>query len=150
MVQFEKYEDFNNALRVLCGRSLQKVVTWFYLYDAIFLIWLFLWLCESNDLFLCPTFEQQGSRLRADYEVTWTKDSLFRNSSTQSKGKSERMSEGPYRNEAHGRTRRYGSQFTSDDTPRKRFKVSNLVINVTNRRNLVLWMLLMLFVSIFI
>ncbi|KAK9165339.1 hypothetical protein Scep_000530 [Stephania cephalantha] len=44
VVQFEKYDDFYNALRVLCGRSMQK----------------------------------QGSRLRADYEVTWDKDGFFR------------------------------------------------------------------------
>ncbi|MCH95672.1 A-kinase anchor protein 17A-like, partial [Trifolium medium] len=25
VVQFEKYKDFHDALRVLCGRSLQKV-----------------------------------------------------------------------------------------------------------------------------
>ncbi|WCJ40949.1 ZCW7 [Euphorbia peplus] len=43
VVQFEKYGDFYSALKVLCGRSLQK----------------------------------QGSRLRADYEVTWAKDSLL-------------------------------------------------------------------------
>ncbi|KAK9129695.1 hypothetical protein Sjap_010182 [Stephania japonica] len=44
VVQFEKYDDFYNALRVLCGRSMHK----------------------------------QGSRLRADYEVTWDKDGFFR------------------------------------------------------------------------
>ncbi|XP_065880434.1 uncharacterized protein [Euphorbia lathyris] len=90
VVQFEKYGDFYSALKVLCGRSLQK----------------------------------QGSRLRADYEVTWAKDSLFRNLSSQGKGKSERIPEvagGQYRNEAYGRGR-YNSQFPSDDTPRKRFK----------------------------
>lgn len=27
VVQFEKHRDFYNALKVLCGRSLQKVVT---------------------------------------------------------------------------------------------------------------------------
>ncbi|KAK1300942.1 hypothetical protein QJS10_CPB13g00537 [Acorus calamus] len=43
-VQFEKYEDFCNALKLLCGRSMQK----------------------------------QGSRLKADYEVIWDKDDVFR------------------------------------------------------------------------
>ncbi|TKY44465.1 A-kinase anchor protein 17A [Spatholobus suberectus] len=43
VVQFEKYRDFHDAMRVLCGRSLQK----------------------------------QGSRLKADYEVSWDKDGFF-------------------------------------------------------------------------
>ncbi|XWS21295.1 hypothetical protein CRYUN_Cryun30bG0043300 [Craigia yunnanensis] len=49
VVQFEKYRDFYNALKVQCGRSLQK----------------------------------QGSRLSADYEVTWDKDGFFQNSRSQ-------------------------------------------------------------------
>ncbi|KAK8933280.1 hypothetical protein KSP39_PZI015288 [Platanthera zijinensis] len=44
-VQFESYDEFSNAVRVLCGRSMQK----------------------------------EGSRLRVDYEVTWDKDTFFRN-----------------------------------------------------------------------
>lgn len=44
-VQFEKYDDFFNAMRVLCGHSMQK----------------------------------QGSRLKADYVVTWDRDGFFRN-----------------------------------------------------------------------
>ncbi|XP_015576302.1 A-kinase anchor protein 17A isoform X1 [Ricinus communis] len=90
VVQFEKHGDFYNALKVLCGRSLQKQGTW----------------------------------LKADYEVTWTKDRLFRNSSSQVKEKNDRMpvvAGGHYRNEAP-RRERYISQLTSDDTSRKRFK----------------------------
>ncbi|KAL5988231.1 hypothetical protein ACLOJK_035994 [Asimina triloba] len=44
-VQFESHNDFCNAMKVLCSRSMQK----------------------------------QGSRLRADYELSWDKDSYFRN-----------------------------------------------------------------------
>ncbi|XP_027939068.1 A-kinase anchor protein 17B [Vigna unguiculata] len=46
VVQFDKYKDCNDAMRVLCGRSMQK----------------------------------EGSRLKADYEVSWEKDDFFRNS----------------------------------------------------------------------
>ncbi|PKI46942.1 hypothetical protein CRG98_032641 [Punica granatum] len=53
VVQFEKFKDFHNVLRVLCGRSMQK----------------------------------QGSRLRADYEVSWDKDDFFRSSRSQNQDK---------------------------------------------------------------
>ncbi|MQL70203.1 hypothetical protein Taro_002514 [Colocasia esculenta] len=43
-VQFENYDDFCTATRVLCGRSMQK----------------------------------EGSRLKADYEVSWDRDGFFR------------------------------------------------------------------------
>ncbi|OMO70778.1 A-kinase anchor protein 17A-like protein [Corchorus olitorius] len=91
VVQFEKHQDFYNALKVLCGRSLQK----------------------------------QGSRLSADYEVTWDKDGFFRNSRSQNQEKSHRMQEPVverYRTEAP-RLEPHKSQFTTNDTRRKRFKV---------------------------
>ncbi|MBA0623670.1 hypothetical protein Godav_009119, partial [Gossypium davidsonii] len=90
IVQFEKYRDFYNALKVLCGRSLQK----------------------------------QGSRLSADYEVTWDKDGFFRNSRSQNQDKSSKMQEPAavrYRSEAP-RREPHVSEFTSNDTRRKRFK----------------------------
>ncbi|XVF39799.1 hypothetical protein PTKIN_Ptkin01aG0061500 [Pterospermum kingtungense] len=90
VVQFEKYQDFYNALKVLCGRSLQK----------------------------------QGSRLSADYEVTWDKDGFFRNSRSQNQEKSSRMPETTavrYRTETP-RREPHISQYTSNDTRRKRFK----------------------------
>lgn len=90
VVQFEKYQDFHNALKVLCGRSLQK----------------------------------QGSRLSADYEVTWDKDGFFRNSRSQNQEKSSRMQEtaaARYRTETP-RHEPHTSQYTSNDTRRKRFK----------------------------
>ncbi|KAF9687493.1 hypothetical protein SADUNF_Sadunf02G0099300 [Salix dunnii] len=89
VVQFEKHRDFYNALKVLCGRSLQK----------------------------------QGSRLKADYEVTWAKDGFFQNSRSQARENSRVPAEGRghYRNEAP-RHEPHSSQFTADDTRRKRFK----------------------------
>ncbi|KAL4181803.1 hypothetical protein AMTRI_Chr12g239270 [Amborella trichopoda] len=45
-VQFENSGDFCNAMKILCGHSMQK---------------------------------QQGSRLKANYEVTWDRDGFFRN-----------------------------------------------------------------------
>lgn len=83
------------------------------------------------------TFGQQGSRLKADYDVTWTKDSFFQNSSSQAKEKTARtpaVGGGQYRNE-DPRRERYISQFTSDDSRRKRFKVRNQIINITNKTN---------------
>uniref|UniRef100_F6H199 A-kinase anchor protein 17A n=1 Tax=Vitis vinifera TaxID=29760 RepID=F6H199_VITVI len=59
VVQFERYRDFYNALKVLCGRSLQK----------------------------------QGSRLKADYEVSWDKDGFFRNTRSHAQERSSRMPE---------------------------------------------------------
>ena len=90
VVQFERYRDFYNTLKVLCGRSLQK----------------------------------QGSRLRADYEVTWDKDGFFRNTRSQPQEKVSRMQPmegGQYRSEV-SRRERYNSQFIPDETRRKRFK----------------------------
>nr|XP_025606847.1 uncharacterized protein LOC112697748 [Arachis hypogaea] len=58
VVQFEKYRDFHDALRVLCSRSLQK----------------------------------QGSRLKADYEVSWDRDGFFRNTRNQTQEKTNRVS----------------------------------------------------------
>ncbi|KAL3603755.1 hypothetical protein D5086_004614 [Populus alba] len=87
VVQFEKHRDFYNALKVLCGRSLQK----------------------------------QGSRLKADYEVTWAKDGFFRNSRSQARENSRvpAAGRGHYRNEAP-RHEPHLSQYTADDTRRKR------------------------------
>ncbi|XVE55746.1 hypothetical protein DITRI_Ditri03aG0183100 [Diplodiscus trichospermus] len=90
VVQFEKYWDFYNALKVLCSRSLQK----------------------------------QGSRLSADYEVTWDKDGFFRNSRSQNQEKSRKMQETAavrYRTETPRDEPRI-SRFTSNDSRRKRFK----------------------------
>ncbi|XP_052487127.1 uncharacterized protein LOC105769345 isoform X2 [Gossypium raimondii] len=75
IVQFEKYRDFYNALKVLCGRSLQK-------------------------------------------------DGFFRNTRSQNQDKSSKMQEPAavrYRSEAP-RREPHVSEFTSNDTRRKRFK----------------------------
>lgn len=66
---------------------------------------------------------KQGSRLRADYEVTWDKNSFFQNSSSQVEDKRLMSATGSRnnRNQAYG----HGSQasrFISDDSRRKRFK----------------------------
>ncbi|XP_034200405.1 uncharacterized protein LOC117615433 isoform X1 [Prunus dulcis] len=93
VVQFEKYQDFYNTFKVLCGRSFQK----------------------------------QGSQLRADYEVTWDKDGFFRFSRNQPHENSSRIRETAttqHRSEAP-RHRQHISQFSSNQAPRKRFKVRN-------------------------
>ncbi|XP_059631149.1 uncharacterized protein LOC132274022 [Cornus florida] len=92
VVQFEKHSDFYNALKVLCGRSLQK----------------------------------DGSRFRADYEVTWDKDGYFRNTRSHTHEESSRMpatSAGYYRSEAP-RRRPHISRFSPDNEPPKRFKLN--------------------------
>ncbi|PNY13007.1 hypothetical protein L195_g009653 [Trifolium pratense] len=86
VVQFEKYKDFHDALRVLCGRSLQK----------------------------------QGSRLKADYEVTWDKDEFFRNPRNQSHEKNN-MAADHYRSEAP-RRQVYNSRHSPDKVRPRRFR----------------------------
>ncbi|KAL3840493.1 hypothetical protein ACJIZ3_025084 [Penstemon smallii] len=64
---------------------------------------------------------KQGSRLRADYEVTWDNDGFFQNSRGQVEDRKRwtpATETGNYRREASGRV----SQFNSDDGRRKRFK----------------------------
>lgn len=69
---------------------------------------------------------QQGSRLRADYEVTWDKDGFFQSSRSQvdeRKRWAPATGAGNNRNEHSSR----GSQVSglnSDDSRRRRFKVS--------------------------
>ncbi|KAK7321639.1 hypothetical protein VNO77_32471 [Canavalia gladiata] len=90
VVQFEKYRDFHDALRVLCGRSLQK----------------------------------QGSRLKADYEVSWDKDGFFRNSRNQTQEKNNMvstMAAEHYRSEAP-RPQAYSSRHSPDNVRPRRFK----------------------------
>ncbi|XP_004498993.1 uncharacterized protein [Cicer arietinum] len=90
VVQFEKYQDFHDALRVLCGRSLQK----------------------------------QGSRLKADYEVTWDKDGFFRNPRNQTQEKNSMISTNSadhYRSEAP-RRQVYNSRHSPDKVRPRRFK----------------------------
>lgn len=92
VVRFEKYKDFYNALKILCGRSFQK----------------------------------EGSRLRADYEVTWDKDGFFRNSRTQTEERSRweptsGSGLGNYRGEAPRRYY-YGTRFSPDEARPKRFR----------------------------
>ncbi|VVA90785.1 unnamed protein product [Arabis nemorensis] len=75
VVQFEKYNDFVNAVKAFCGRSMQK----------------------------------EGTRLKADYELTWDKVGFFRNSRRVLDHR-----DGGYRNESIG--------YNQDDLRRKRFR----------------------------
>lgn len=70
---------------------------------------------------------QQGSRLRADYEVIWDKDGFFRNSkrrAEQGKRWATSTDAGGYRSGASGHHSQV-SRFSTDDARRKRFKVGN-------------------------
>ncbi|PWA54987.1 hypothetical protein CTI12_AA408240 [Artemisia annua] len=83
---FEDHSEFCKALKVLCGRSLQK----------------------------------QGSRLKADYKVTWDKDGIFRNARSQTDENYRsvpKVAAGNYRSEA-----RYQSHFSDNSARSKRFK----------------------------
>ncbi|KAG7657872.1 hypothetical protein ISN44_As01g048930 [Arabidopsis suecica] len=75
VVQFEKYNDFVNAMKAFCGRSMEK----------------------------------EGTRLKADYELTWDKIGFFRNSRKPLDNR-----DGGYRNESFG--------CNQDDLRRKRFR----------------------------
>ncbi|XP_022131510.1 A-kinase anchor protein 17A [Momordica charantia] len=69
------------------------------------------------------SLQKQGSRLWADYEVTWDKDGFTQYSRNQTQGDGSRMQEmagGQYKNEALRRHRYSGS--IPDDSRRKRFK----------------------------
>ncbi|PWA23736.1 hypothetical protein CTI12_AA628990 [Artemisia annua] len=86
-IRFEDHSEFCKALKVLCGRSLQK----------------------------------QGSRLKADYKVTWDKDGIFRNARSQTDKNYRsvpKVAAGNYRSEA-----RYQSHFSDNSARSKRFKV---------------------------
>ncbi|XP_057974845.1 uncharacterized protein LOC131162414 [Malania oleifera] len=90
VVQFEKYRDFYNALKVLCGRSLQK----------------------------------QGSRLKADYEVTWDRNGFFRNARDHTQENNSRMpamSVGQYESETPRHQPRV-SRFSPETVRSRRFK----------------------------
>ncbi|CAN4122551.1 unnamed protein product [Withania somnifera] len=88
IVRFEKHKDFYDALKVLCGRSLQK----------------------------------QGSRLKADYDVTWDKDGFFRDARHQIEERKRMPARVEERDEGHRQHSRI-SQFSSEEGRRKRFKV---------------------------
>ncbi|KAL0558088.1 hypothetical protein IC582_006652 [Cucumis melo] len=69
------------------------------------------------------SLQKQGSRLWADYEVTWEKDGFTQYSRIQTSGNGSRMKEmsaRQFKNEALGRQRYSGS--IPDDSRRKRFK----------------------------
>ncbi|KAL8196682.1 hypothetical protein R6Q57_024597 [Mikania cordata] len=90
VVRFEDHREFSKALKVLCGRSLQK----------------------------------QGSRLKADYEVNWDKDGLFRNARSQNEDNSRsspKVAAYSYRSEP-ARYQSHAPRFSENNTRLKRFK----------------------------
>ncbi|KAL4566223.1 hypothetical protein LXL04_030335 [Taraxacum kok-saghyz] len=90
-VRFDDHSEFCKALKVLCGRSLQK----------------------------------EGSRLKADYEVSWDKDDVFRNAKSQPEQNIRSMPKiptGNYRNEG-ARYQPYVPRYSENNTRSKRFKV---------------------------
>lgn len=89
VVRFEDHKEFCKALKVLCGRSLQK----------------------------------QGSRLKADYKVTWDKDGIFRNARGQTDENYRsvpKVAAGNYRSEA--RYQSHAPRFSDNSARSKRFK----------------------------
>ncbi|XP_060199327.1 uncharacterized protein LOC132627768 [Lycium barbarum] len=88
VVRFETHKDFFDALKVLCGRSLQK----------------------------------QGSRLRADYDVTWDKDGFFQDARHQIEERKRMPGRGVEERDEGHRQRSRVSQFSSEEGRRKRFK----------------------------
>ncbi|KAI7730330.1 hypothetical protein M8C21_027976 [Ambrosia artemisiifolia] len=90
VVRFEDHMEFSKALKVLCGRSMQK----------------------------------QGSRLKADYEVSWDKDGIFRNNRSQNEENSRSMPKVAaysYRSEP-ARYQSHAARFSENNTRSKRFK----------------------------
>ncbi|KAL6995347.1 hypothetical protein U1Q18_005485 [Sarracenia purpurea var. burkii] len=70
------------------------------------------------------SLQKQGSLLKADYEVIWDKDGLFRNARSETQEKSSRMlplAAVNYRSEAH-RRQTYFSRYSPDNVRAKRFK----------------------------
>ncbi|XP_010544002.1 PREDICTED: uncharacterized protein LOC104816754 [Tarenaya hassleriana] len=66
------------------------------------------------------SMQKEGSRLKADYEVTWDRDNYFRNSRNQTVEKSD-PGDSRYRSEAF-RRKPFFSDHNVDDTRRKRFR----------------------------
>ncbi|KAL9255898.1 hypothetical protein AKJ16_DCAP20115 [Drosera capensis] len=96
VVQFEKYKDFCNAVRALCGRSLQK----------------------------------EGSRLKADYEVTYEKDGFFQSSNSNTQDNRGRIPapEAVQYGSKPARWQMGVSRWSPDNTQQKRYKDPPCVI----------------------
>ena len=68
---------------------------------------------------------QQGSRMRADYDVTWDRDGFFRNGRSraeQGKRWTPTAGAGSYKSEGSG-WQSQGSRLSPEDARRKRFRV---------------------------
>lgn len=86
------------------------------------------WICEYFLLWI--SIMQQGSRLKADYEVTWDKDGFFRNTRSETHDKSSRMpplGAGNYRSDGYRRQPQF-SRYSPDNARTKRFKVWKLLL----------------------
>ncbi|KAL6656868.1 hypothetical protein ACP70R_004648 [Stipagrostis hirtigluma subsp. patula] len=101
-VQFESYDDFHNAMKALCGRSLEKD-------------WLLALPVTAH--FLGHT-APEGSRLKVDYEVTWDREGFFRNA--QYEPVRSNLEERDASASVHGRKKHYTSRIDSEH--RKRFR----------------------------
>lgn len=66
---------------------------------------------------------QQGSRLRADYDVTWDKDGYFRNDENQTGERNRWVPAREALNERDEAPRSRSRNFSYEDGRRKRFKV---------------------------
>lgn len=67
---------------------------------------------------------QQGSRLKADYEVTWDKDGFSRDARSQPEESGRWTPVERYKSEAP-RRQSYNSHFSTENARSKRFKVGN-------------------------
>ncbi|CAI9291852.1 unnamed protein product [Lactuca saligna] len=91
LVRFDNHNEFCKALKVLCGRSLQK----------------------------------EGSRLKADYEVNWDKDDVFRNTTSQSEVNNRstpKVAAGNYNRSEANRYQPYVPRYSQNNARAKRFK----------------------------
>ena len=70
---------------------------------------------------------QEGSKMKADYEVAWDKDGFFLNSRNQTQENSSRARE----TTTYPRQQQHFSRFSAHEAPRKRFKVRNSIANYT-------------------
>lgn len=71
---------------------------------------------------------QEGSRLKADYEVNWDKDDVFRNATSQSEVNNRstpKVAAGNYNRSEANRYQPYVPRYSQNNARSKRFKVIN-------------------------
>lgn len=82
-------------------------------------------------LLVCNTLNitvQQGSRLKADYEVTWDSDGFSRNAKSKPEETGRWMPSNRYNREAGHQS--YNSRFSSENGRQKRFKVGKQITSL--------------------